>query len=204
MKTTTGVSRLKYTLQFMKGVIVNNAVTGAIGPSTRALAEAVTDLAEVRNAKVIVEYGAGTGVFTEVILEKMPKDALLLALEVNPEFVRSTQERCPRAWVVEDTAQNARLYLERKGFSHCDTIVSGLPWTRFSEALQDEILEATYHVLRPGGLFVTFGYAFSPWVPSGRRFFKGKLLRRFPEVHKVGPIWKNFPPANVYIARKNS
>lgn len=186
----------------MKEVFRANKSTGAIAPSGRQLAEAVTDMARVGQSKVIVEYGPGTGVFTEAILAKKQRDAYFIALEVNEEFVKVTRERCPGVLVYHDGAQNARKYLQEAGYDGCDTIVSGLPWTRFDDALQDEILESTYEVLNPGGRFVTFAYAVSPYVPSGRKFFKEKLVKRFGEVKRSEHIWKNFPPCVVFIAEK--
>jgi len=149
-----------------------------------------------------VEYGSGEGVFTEAILKKMDPDAYFIAMEVSATLVEATKKRCPTATVVHDGAQNALKHLKDAGFDHCDAIVSGLPWTRFDDALQDEILEATYNVLGSGGRFVTFVYAMSPLFPSGRRFFMEKLPGRFPNVKRVGPIWKNIPPCHVYIGEK--
>ena len=189
---------------FLKEVIVANQTTGAIGPSSQALAQAVTQMAQVKQAQVIVEYGPGTGVFTEEILKQKDPDAFFIAMEVNESFVEATRARCPEAQVVHDSAGNAIKYLTEAGHDHCDAIVSGLPWTRFDEALQDELLEATWNVLRPGGHFVTFGYSFSPLLPSGKRFFKGKLRERFPNTKVSETIWKNFPPCRVYIAEKDA
>ncbi len=190
------------TLSFLKEVFRANKSTGAIAPSGRQLADMVTEMAQVSKSKVIVEYGPGTGVFTEAILAKKREDAYFIALEVNEEFVKVTKDRFPQAHVYHDCAQNTRKYLEEAGYSGCDTIVSGLPWTRFDGALQDEILEATFDVLEPGGRFVTFAYAMSPYVPSGRKFFKEKLVERFGEVKRSEHIWKNIPPCVVFIAEK--
>lgn len=191
------------TLSFMKEVIRANKSTGAIAPSGKQLAAAVTDMAGVDQSRVIVEYGPGTGVFTEAILAKKRPDAYFIALEVNEEFVKATRDRCPGVHVYHDCAQNTKKYLQEAGYNGCDTIVSGLPWTRFDEALQDEILEATYDVLEPGGRFVTFAYAVSPFVPSGRKFFREKLVSCFGAVTRSEHIWKNFPPCVVFIAEKH-
>lgn len=191
-----------YTLNFMKEVIRTNKSTGALAPSSRALADAVTDMANLKGQKVIVEYGPGNGVFTEVILQKKDPDAFFIAMEVNPEFVKLTQQRCPGCRVVEDSASNTLNYLREAGHEHCDVIISGLPWTRFEEPLQDEILEATFDALKPGGRFVTFAYSFSPHLPSGRRFFKSKLPVKFARISRSAPIWNNFPPAVVFLAEK--
>jgi phosphatidylethanolamine/phosphatidyl-N-methylethanolamine N-methyltransferase len=189
---------------FLKEVIRANRTTGAIAPSSRRLAEAVTDMAEITNADIIVEYGPGTGVFTEAILRKKKPDAFFTAMEVNEHFVHATKARFPEAHVVHDSAENTISYLKEAGYDHCDAIVSGLPWTRFDDELQDRILNATWEVLRPGGRFVTFGYSFSPLFPQGRKFFKGKLAVKFPKTTKSPPIWKNFPPCSVYIAEKEA
>lgn len=198
----THVDRSKYTLEFMKGVLKQNKSTGALGPSSRELANVVTDLAELGGKRVIVEFGPGTGVFTEAILERKDPDALFLAMEVNEDFVEATRRRCPGVEVVHDGAQNTLQHLEARGHSACDVIVSGLPWTRFPDELQDEILDATYYVLAPGGHFVTFAYATSPYVPSGKKFFKGKMEEKFDRVWQTKRIWKNFPPCVVFVGEK--
>ncbi len=192
------------TLTFMKEVFRTNKTTGALAPSSRRLAEAVTDMAGVRDANVIVEFGPGTGVFTEAIVAKKKPDAHFIAMEVNPIFVEATRRRCPGVVVHEDSAANTRKYLREAGHEHCDVIVSGLPWTRFEDDLQNALLEATYDVLAPGGRFVTFGYAFSPLFPAGRAFFKGKFQDKFARNSKSPMIWKNFPPCVVYIGEKPS
>jgi len=196
------VNDSKYTLDFMREVFRSNKSTGAIAPSGRALAERVTELAEVRHADVVVEFGPGTGVFTEMIEQKRKPSAYFCALEVNESFVEATRTRCPSVDVIHDSAQNLLVHLSKKGFDACDVIVSGLPWTRFPDPLQDSILEATHNALRPGGKFVTFAYSSSPLVPNGRKFFKGKLNATFHSVSKSDIVWNNFPPAVVFVATK--
>lgn len=187
---------------FMREVILENKTTGALGPSSKELATAITSLARVCDGRVIVEFGSGDGVFTEEICRQKDPEAFFMAMEVNELLVKATRKRCPHIAVVHDGAQHTRRHLEHFGHSHCDTIISGLPWTRFTDSLQDEILDTIYDVLCPGGKFLTFAYTSSPLFPSGRRFFKEKLLNRFPRVERIGPIWKNIPPCHVYIAQK--
>ncbi len=189
-------------LAFMIETIRDNKTTGAFGPSSRALADAITDLADLPSAKTIVEYGPGEGVFTEAILRKKSADSFFVALEVLPTLVEATKKRCPGVNVVQDSAENAIVYLREAGYDNCDAIVSGLPWARFPEDLQDRLLDATFKVLAPGGRFVTFAYAMSPAIPSGRRFFSGKMPEKFGRIRRVGPVWKNLPPCFVYIATK--
>lgn len=191
-----------HTLEFMKEVILANRDTGAFAPSSRALADCITDMARLEGAKVVIEYGPGTGVFTDVIMEKLDPGAYFAAFEVNDAFVKVLKKKFPNTNIYHDGAQNAINYLREAGYEKCDAIISGLPWTRFPESLQDEILDATWEVLAPGGRFVTFAYSFSPLLPSGKRFLHGKLPAKFGKVTKSKPIWKNFPPCSVYIAEK--
>jgi len=75
----------------MKEVIRENKTTGALGPSSKALAEAVTAIADLPSAGIIVEYGSGEGVFTEAIQRKMNVGSFFMALEVNPVLVAATK-----------------------------------------------------------------------------------------------------------------
>jgi len=189
-------------LAFFKEFILQNQSTGAITPSSKVLAEHITDVAGLSQAEAIVEYGPGTGVFTEVILRKKRPDAFFCALEVNEEFVKATRKRCPGAAVHHDSAANVGKYLQDAGHRHCDVIISGLPWTRFDEKLQLELLDATYDALRPGGRFVTFVYMFSLLVPSGRRFFRETFPAKFDQRVRCEDTWVNIPPCTVFIAEK--
>jgi phospholipid N-methyltransferase len=190
------------TVRFIREAIAAKKSTGAIMPSSRFLADVMTEAAGVSEADVIVEYGPGTGIFTESILQKKQTHAHFIAMEINPEFVLATRDRCPEATVIHDCAQNALQYLQEEGHSHCDTIVSGLPWAVFDEALQDELLDATLKVLRPGGRFVTFAYFISPFLNKGHRFLKQKLPAHFSKVKRTPHIWRNIPPCAVYVAHK--
>jgi len=189
-------------LTFFEGVIKSYKVTGAIAPSGKALAEKITDMAELEDAKVIVEFGAGTGAFTEVILRKKHPDAHFISFEVNPDFVKAARKRCPTATIYEESAEKAGEILSASGYSHCDVIVSSLPWTLFDGDLQDRILNAAYDIIRPGGRFLTFAYFMSPYLSSGRRFLRGKLPKKFDNVIQSRHIWLNIPPCTVFIADK--
>ena len=184
---------------FLKQFLLHPSATGAIAASSNSLARLMVETAGVREAVVIVEFGPGTGVFTEQILRVKRPDADFLALELNPEFAAMVQQRCPSATVVVDSATHTRRYLEQRGHTHCDCIVSGLPWAAFPEALQDQLLDTILDVLRPGGRLVTFAYLQGVLLPAGAKF-KQKLQRRFRRVSTTRTVWLNLPPAFVYCA----
>ncbi len=188
-------------LKFLKQFVCHPSQTGAIWPSSLELAHAITDAAGLKEASVIVEWGSGTGVFTEMVLKKKLENALFFAMELNPEFVETTQSRCPTATIYHDSATETPKYLALNDESQCDSVICGLPWAAFDDSLQDALLDALINILRPGARFLTFAYLQGLLLPAGRRF-RQKLLSRFSHVTTTRTIWRNTPPAFVYIATK--
>jgi len=186
---------------FLRGFLAGPLATGAIAPSSRALAELITDEARLEQARVVVEFGPGTGVVTEQILAKLPAGATFFAMEVNGSFVEATRGRCPGARVIHDSAVNVQGYLHETGVISCDCIVCGLPWAAFPEGLQDDLLGVIEECLSPGGRFLTYAYLQGLLLPAGQRF-KKKLHERFPVVRKTPTVWGNLPPAFVYVGDK--
>jgi phospholipid N-methyltransferase len=187
--------------QFLRQYLGAPGRTGAVLPSSEALAHLITDSAKLADARAIVEWGPGTGVFTEKILGKKSANALFFAMELNPEFAAATRLRCPKAEVIHESATHTRKYLTERGATGCDRIICGLPWASFPDALQDELLDTLASVLNPGGIFVTFAYLQGLMLPAGWKFRK-KLRARFPKTKTTRVVWLNVPPAFVYCAEK--
>jgi phosphatidylethanolamine/phosphatidyl-N-methylethanolamine N-methyltransferase len=186
---------------FFKQFLAAPGKVGALTASSRALANKVAEMGLVEQADVVVEFGTGTGIITAAVAARIPSHTHFLAMEISPKFAKLTRERCPRATVINDSAVFARKYLDEIGAAHCDSIVSGLPWSTFSDNLQNELLNCILESLRPGGLFVNYGYVHAPILPNGRRF-REVLRDRFSTVTTSSIVWKNFPPAFVYCAMK--
>ena len=174
---------------------------GAVAESSWRLAELITDAAELDRAKVVLEFGPGTGVFTEVILRKIDHGATFFAIEANASFAAATRKRCPGVQVFHDSAVSVREHLEACGQTSCDCIISGLPFSSFTPSQQDKVLAAVHDSLRPGGRFVTFAYLGGLFWPLGRRF-RSRLRAEFSQVSSTRTIWRNIPPAFVYRAVK--
>jgi len=174
---------------------------GAVAPSSERLARLMVDCPAVFNAKGVVEFGSGTGVFTERLQQKAPIGAVVFSIEINECFVVATRKKCPKALVYHDSAAKVCHYLGKHGLQHCDCIVSGLPWGIFPKPLQTELLDAVIAALRPGGELRTFAYLGGPWLPAGRRFCR-MARERFSCVDRGPIIWNNMPPAFIYTCRK--
>ncbi|MDZ4858691.1 MAG: methyltransferase domain-containing protein, partial [Candidatus Hydrogenedentes bacterium] len=145
-------------LKFLKEFIANPGDVGSVTPSSKQLAAVVVETARVPQAKVVVEFGPGTGAITQALIPSLRPDATFFAMEINEDFVNLLRKQYPSATFHHDSAENTQKYLKKAGVEYCDAIVSGLPWTFFTEPLQENLLDAALHALRPGGLFATYVY----------------------------------------------
>lgn len=186
---------------FIKEFITNPFSTGAVASSSAELADLITSTANLPSRKTIVEIGSGMGVFTKRILQNIDKSSDFFVVEINPKFALETKRLCPEINVFTDSASNIIKYLENLGMNGCDCIISGLPWTAFNNDSQEEILDSVYKSLLPGGIFLTFVYIQSQFLPSGIRFRK-KLTDKFGNIYKTHTVWKNIPPAFIYYSIK--
>ena len=71
---------------FLKQYLRTPRSIGAIAPSSKYLAEKMVSDIDFEAAGCIVEYGPGTGVFTDELLKKLRPETKLLLLEANKDF----------------------------------------------------------------------------------------------------------------------
>ena len=187
----------------LKNALAHPLKTASVLPSSEWLARRMVCAAGIEDARVIVEFGPGTGVITGEIAGRMNPSAKLVAMEANPDFAARIRSRFPCAHVFNRCASETAGRLREIGVDGCDRIVSGLPWAVFSDELQKKILFAAADALRPGGVFVSFAYTPAHMLPSGRNF-RRNLETAFGEVRKTPVEWRNVPPAFVYRAVKKA
>jgi phosphatidylethanolamine/phosphatidyl-N-methylethanolamine N-methyltransferase len=188
------------TLTFLRTFARQPIKVGAIAPSSRGLAEMMVQSVDWQAAKVVIEYGPGTGVFTHRINQCLLPGARFFAIEQSAEFAQKTRIRCPGTMVYQDSVTNVASICEGDNVGHVDAILCGLPWAAFPDSLQRECFDAMLRVLRPGGQFATFAYWQGMALPAGKRF--SSLLRStFSEVKRSPTVWRNLPPAFVYRCR---
>jgi len=161
----------------------------------------MVDGLDLKNARAVLEYGPGTGRITDHIRKGIAPHTRFAAIEINPRMAALFKQRHPDVPLYEDTVANVRMICDYAGMESVDCIISGLPWSTFSEPLQVELLDEMMRVLRPGGCFVTFAYIHGLRLPPAKRF--AHLLQRyFGSVSKSQVIWRNVPPALVYRCRR--
>lgn len=184
---------------FLKEFVRNWQTTGAVAPSSAALARRIAESARVSEAKRVLELGPGTGALTEAVAEALPENAEYLGLELNEIFVKRLGERFPKLRFEAVPAQEYDFSRWPGTDQSVDAVVSGLPWTAFPESLQTAILDHVLPLLRPGGIFVTFAYTGFHKMPKGQ-CFRNLLASRCLSLTTTRTVWGNLPPAFVYVA----
>jgi phospholipid N-methyltransferase len=144
-------------LAFFQGFLKRPREVGSIIPSSRFLERRVTRTARLSDASLAIELGPGTGGTTRSFLASMKPTAKLLAIEINPRFVRVLRRSPdPRLIVHLGSATDLRAILDEHRRPAPDAILSGIPFSTMARPLGHEILRAVHDVLEPGGCFVAY------------------------------------------------
>jgi len=188
-----GRSRNGNTLLFARNFFRHPRMLGSIVPSSRFLIKQLLQPINWGRARVIVEYGPGVGGITAELLRRMRADAMLIAIEMNPEFVRYLRGAFTdaRLKVVEASAESVDEILRRCGCPRADYIISGIPFSTIPAVQRERILRKTCAVLEPGGAFLV--YQFSTRVLQDLKRIFGYVGRRFEPL--------NVLPAHLFICQ---
>ena len=82
---------MSFFIQFLKHPVL----TGSAVPSSKELAELITDIPSLHKKNCIVELGPGSGIFTGEILKKLSTESCFICLEINPAFVSKIEDNYP-------------------------------------------------------------------------------------------------------------
>lgn len=175
-------------------------VTGAMLPSSRAMARTMGTVLEGYRSPTVAELGSGTGAVTAVIQQRLRGASPHLAIEIHEEFANRLQKLYPDVNVVNQSAADLEQILKEHQIDSLDVVISGLPFTAFTPQLQSDILDAVVGSLNEDGVFATHRYVGAGYFPAAQRF-RALLESRFAEVTVSRPNFGNLPPARLLTAR---
>ena len=189
MPATTSAHRQQLLL-FARNFLKHPRILGSVIPSSRFLVNEMLGEVDWERARVIVEYGPGVGTFTHKILKRLHPDGILVAIEMNTDFVSFLQRTYsdPRMHVIHGSAADVGSILQRLGRGKADYIISGIPLSTVPPALRDGIVRATRDALTPAGAFLVYQFS-NRALPNLKRTF-GRVKQGF------APL--NIPPARLY------
>ena len=167
---------------------------GAVWPTSRRAVEDLLDMADLAGADIVVEFGAGTGVYTEGVLRRLAPEARFLSYEVDGRLAEAVSRRLPdgRLEVIPASAEGVGGRLRTLG-AKADIVVSSLPFSTLPAPTRQNLLDAAHEALVPGGIFLVLQYS-NTVLPE--------LKRRFPRIRRrLSPL--NVPPAILFACEKS-
>ena len=174
-------------LRFFRSFLANPRAVGAILPTSKRAVRDMLDMANLEQARIVVELGAGTGVYTEEVLKRLRPDARFLAFEIDPELVSTLSGRFndPRLRIIHGSAEHVEEHLEGE---KVDAIVSGIPFTSLPVQVKKNIFKEITQILAPDGVMVAIQYS---------TMVQRDLERYFASVRRrLSPL--NVPPAFLF------
>lgn len=185
------------TITYLKNFVRDKNVA-SITPTSSIGVKTVCSRINFDSSNLIVEYGPGTGVFSNYLLSKMKSDTRLILIERNKNFdsILKNSIQDPRVVIVNDSAENVLETLRRCEESQADYVLSGIPFLLLDCEMKHRILKNTHRALRKGGKFLIYQTCFQT---NGH--LKVHLERFFSEVHSRYEIM-NIPPLRIYEATK--
>lgn len=148
----------------------------------------------------VVELGAGTGALSGPIRDRLGPGARHLAVELDGDLVAHLREHKPWLEVVQGDALDYEGLLAGAGIDKVDAVVSSLPWALFDQPQRRELLAAIGGRLAPHGVFATI----TTWmaVPHRVRELRAAFRGAFDEVVETATVWRNPPPARLFVCRR--
>ncbi|MFT5167700.1 MAG: phospholipid N-methyltransferase [Saprospiraceae bacterium] len=180
-------------IDFFRESLKNLRTTGTITRSSKFLCKEMIRYVNFDEAKVLVELGAGDGVVTKHILNRMAPDTMLLSFEVNAEFCKRLRAiNDPRLIIIEDSAENLEKYLTEYHFKEVDAVISAIPFVSLPDELGLCIVGECERFLKIGGMFTQMHYSL---------LYKKLYQKIFGNVN-VHFVPINIPPAFVLVSEK--
>jgi phosphatidylethanolamine/phosphatidyl-N-methylethanolamine N-methyltransferase len=179
---------------FLRAWLQDPLRVASVTPSSRSLAELIT--CEIsRHTGGVIELGPGTGVFTDLLLERGVSEKDLTLVEQDAGFAAMLKDRYPKASIFSLDA--SRLARQSLGNANHAATVSGLPLLSMPTRKVFSILVNCFRLMDESGRFYQFTYG--PRCPVPRRILDRLGLKAV----RIGWTPHNIPPAAVYrISRR--
>ncbi len=184
--------RLDDEMQFIRSWFEKPLSTGAVMPSSKALARTMARYVDPQSSGPVIELGPGTGPVTEALVQHGVDPKRLILVEFNPSFCRLLRTRYPAATVVQGDAYRLRRLLATTMREPAAAVVSGLPLVTKPLRTRLRLISDAMGLLAPGAPFVQFTYAMVPPIPKALSGIKAEASEL---------IWMNLPPARVWVYR---
>ncbi len=179
-------------ITYLKSFIQDKDVA-SVAPSSRFTVQKVCKKMDFSQDRIIFEYGPGTGVHADYMLDRMTPDSELVMFETNMNFVKELRKiDDDRVTVYAESVENVDELVSDKYYGRVDYIVSGIPFSFLEEENKERILRESRKLLKDHGKFLAY---------QTSEHLKRSLLETFGNVD-TSRVWLNIPPMVVYESEK--
>lgn len=176
------------TFVFARNFFKNPRMLGSVIPSSRYLVMQLLRNMDFERARVIVELGPGVGTISAQLLQRMRPDAVLLAFEINDDFVRHLGEKFddPRLCVQHRSGAEVNEALRELRLGKADVVIAGIPFSIMSDEDRLAVLRNCRDALSDDGVMLVYQF-------SGK--VRADLEKLFARVDRM------FEPRNILPAQ---
>ncbi len=179
-------------IDFIKIAVRDYKNVGAVAPTSKYTVKKVIKGLKPEY-KYIIEYGAGSGVFTKEILNVLPHDGKIIAIEMNSNFLKELSKiKDGRLIVLSGDVTKISRDFSQLGLPRVDVIVSGIPISFLKPLERKELVKNTHDILEGGGRFIVYQYSLKI-LPILKDIFREVSYSFEP---------RNLPPCFVMIGGK--
>ncbi|WP_330434046.1 methyltransferase domain-containing protein [Streptomyces sp. NBC_00825] len=199
---------------FLIEAVRDMRTTGAIAPSSKALARTLTGplRAQPPRPLAVLEAGAGTGAITRALIPHLSRGSHLDIVEPNPRFTARLDHLVATHPHLAGHAGKATVHqtcVERLDTTQrYDVIVSGLPLTNFPPQQVERIMSCFMDLLHPGGTLAYYAYRGTRRARTltasraalRRHAAVDEIMTGYQRAYATGrwTVWANLPPAHVW------
>jgi phosphatidylethanolamine/phosphatidyl-N-methylethanolamine N-methyltransferase len=138
---------------FLKRFLQRPMQVASIVPSSRTLIKKVVMKMDLAQPRVIAEFGPGEGCHTREIARRMHPGSTLLLFELERELAGHLERQFrndARVVVLNKDALSLSEELAARSLSHCDYVVSGIPFSILEPEKKRALLRKVHESLTPG------------------------------------------------------
>lgn len=181
-------------LQFLKDPNV-----ASLAPTVPRCIEEILEPVQFNKDIFMIEYGAGDGAITEVILNKMSSNSRLLILETNNSFISVLRERFvdPRITIIHDSVENIKNVCREIGLNNANYVVSGVPFSFLRKNIISDVIKDTAGILQPKGKFIIYQSLVNTLT---RHLYMRREVEKYFNIRSKKNLFYNFPPLFVLEA----
>lgn len=205
---------------FFKEFLLEFQTTGAIFPTSRWAAKALTDPLRVTNrgTKRILELGPGTGAVTVKILDDMILGDTLTVCEINPRFMKALKEKLEKLPSFQLHKKNVTFFegpvQEMPENEQYEVIVCALPFLNFPLEMVQEIFGKLRRLSTEATLMTYYEYiglrrvskAVAPTARKQRMREIDGYMKSLADRIRLGRtrVWLNILPINIYTVKPSA